>query len=143
MNKKRLGDSDLLITPVGFGAWAIGGSGWEFAWGNQDDRDSIAAIREALDAGINWIDTAAVYGLGHSEEVVARALEGVRDRPYVFTKCSMVWDERPEIGRSLMADSIRRECEVLTFPVRPIFGGCLYAASNQSPCDGWCRTGAC
>ena len=111
MNTKRLGNSDLFITPIGFGAWAIGGSGWEFAWGNQDDRESIAAIREALDAGINWIDTAAVYGLGHSEEVVARALAGVRERPYVFTKCSMVWDERRQIGHSLKADSIRRECE--------------------------------
>ncbi len=111
MKTKRLGNSDLFITPIGFGAWAIGGSGWEFAWGNQDDRDSIAAIREALDAGINWIDTAAVYGLGHSEEVVARALEGVRDRPYVFTKCSMIWNERRHIGHSLKADSIRRECE--------------------------------
>ncbi len=111
MDTKRLGNSDLFITPIGFGAWAIGGSGWEFAWGSQDDHDSIAAIHEALDAGINWIDTAAVYGLGHSEEVVARALEGVRDRPYVFTKCSMIWNERREIGHSLKADSIRRECE--------------------------------
>jgi aryl-alcohol dehydrogenase-like predicted oxidoreductase len=111
MNTKRLGNSDLFLTPIGFGAWAIGGSGWEFAWGGQDDRDSIAAIREALEAGINWIDTAAVYGLGHSEEVVARALEGVRDRPYVFSKCSMVWDEHRQIGHSLKADSIRRECE--------------------------------
>src|SRR5439155_21608628 len=104
-------DSDLFITPIGFGAWAIGGSGWEFAWGGQDDKDSVAAIREALETGINWIDTAAVYGLGHSEEVVARALEGVRDRPYEFTKCSMVWNERREIGHSLKAASIRRECE--------------------------------
>src|ERR1700745_3944266 len=111
MKTKRLGNSDLFITPIGFGAWAIGGSGWEFAWGGQDDRDSIGAIREALDAGINWIDTAAVYGLGHSEEVVARALNGVRYRPYVFTKCSMVWNESREIGHSLTADSIRRECE--------------------------------
>jgi aryl-alcohol dehydrogenase-like predicted oxidoreductase len=111
MKTRRLGISDLHITPIGFGAWAIGGSGWEFAWGSQDDRASIAAIREALDAGINWIDTAAVYGLGHSEEVVARALEGVRDRPYVFTKCSMIWNERREIGHSLKAQSIRRECE--------------------------------
>jgi aryl-alcohol dehydrogenase-like predicted oxidoreductase len=111
MNTKQLGNSDLLITPIGFGAWAIGGGGWEFAWGPQDDRDSTAAIHEALDTGINWIDTAAVYGLGHSEEVVARALEGVRDRPYVFTKCSMVWNEHREIGHSLKADSIRRECE--------------------------------
>ena len=111
MNTKQLGNSDLFITPIGFGAWAIGGGGWEFAWGAQDDRDSIAAIYEALDAGVNWIDTAAVYGLGHSEEVVARALEGMSNRPYVFTKCSMVWDAHREIGHSLKADSIRRECE--------------------------------
>jgi aryl-alcohol dehydrogenase-like predicted oxidoreductase len=111
MKTKRLGDSDLFITPVGFGAWAIGGGGWEFAWGGQDDDDSVAAIHEALDAGINWIDTAAVYGLGHSEEVVARALRGMNNRPYVFTKCSMVWDDRRQIGHSLKADSIRRECE--------------------------------
>jgi aryl-alcohol dehydrogenase-like predicted oxidoreductase len=111
MDTKQLGNSDLQITPIGFGAWAIGGSGWEFAWGSQDDRESIAAIREALNDGVNWIDTAAVYGLGHSEEVVARALEGVRERPYVFTKCSLVWDEHREIGHSLKADSIHRECE--------------------------------
>ena len=111
MITKRLGNSDLHITPIGFGAWAIGGSGWEFAWGNQDDKDSIAAIREALRAGINWIDTAAVYGLGHSEEVVARALAGVRERPYIFTKCGMTWDERRQISHSLQAKSIQRECE--------------------------------
>jgi aryl-alcohol dehydrogenase-like predicted oxidoreductase len=111
MKTKQLGNSDLFITRIGFGAWAIGGGGWEFAWGGQDDRDSIAAIHEALDAGINWIDTAAVYGLGHSEEVVARALQGVKNRPFVFTKCSMVWNESREIGHSLKADSIRRECE--------------------------------
>src|SRR5437667_2454491 len=111
MNTRQLGNSDLYITPIGFGAWAIGGSGWQFAWGAQDDDESVAAIREALDAGVNWIDTAAVYGLGHSEEVVARALAGMGNRPYVFTKCSMVWDERREIGHRLKADSIRRECE--------------------------------
>ena len=111
MNTKQLGNSDLVITRLGLGTWAIGGSGWEFGWGSQSDRDSILAIREALDAGINWIDTAAVYGLGHSEEIVARALEGVARKPYVFTKCSMVWDDRREIGHSLKADSIRRECE--------------------------------
>jgi aryl-alcohol dehydrogenase-like predicted oxidoreductase len=111
MMKRQLGSSDLQVTPIGFGAWAIGGSGWEFAWGAQNDRDSIAAIREALDRGVNWIDTAAVYGLGHSEEVVASALEGVADRPYVFTKCALVWDERRRIGHSLKADSIRRECD--------------------------------
>jgi aryl-alcohol dehydrogenase-like predicted oxidoreductase len=111
MDTRRLGNSDLLVTPVGFGAWAIGGSGWEFAWGTQDDSDSIAAIHEALDAGVNWIDTAAVYGLGHSEEIVARALEGVGNRPHVFTKCSMVWDARRKIGHRLEGESIRRECE--------------------------------
>src|SRR5437868_3128237 len=111
MQTRRLGNSDLNITPIGFGAWAIGGPGWAFAWGPQEDDDSVAAIREALDKGINWIDTAAVYGLGHSEEVVARALEGMGNRPYVFTKCSMVWDEQGKISRSLKAESIRRECE--------------------------------
>ena len=111
MRTRQLGNSDLFITPLGFGAWAIGGGGWEFAWGGQDDIDSLGAIHEALDAGVNWIDTAAVYGLGHSEEVVARALQGMNNRPYVFTKCSMVWDEHREIGHRLKADSIRRECE--------------------------------
>jgi aryl-alcohol dehydrogenase-like predicted oxidoreductase len=111
MNTRQLGQSDLYITPIGLGAWAIGGSGWEFAWGAQDDHDSVAAIREALDNGINWIDTAAVYGLGHSEEVVARALEGMGNRPYIFTKCSMIWDEQGKISFSHKAESIRRECE--------------------------------
>src|ERR1700722_6070330 len=111
MKTRQLGTSDLHIPPIGFGAWAIGGSGWEFAWGGQDDSDSIAAIHEALDAGVNWIDTAAVYGLGHSEEVVARALAGMTHRPYVFTKCSMTWDEDRQIGHSLKGASIRRECE--------------------------------
>lgn len=111
MQTRRLGNSDMHITPIGFGAWAIGGGGWAFAWGTQDDADSIAAIREALDLGINWIDTAAVYGLGHSEEVVAKALDGVKDRPFVFTKCARVWDANRQIGKSLKAASIRRECE--------------------------------
>jgi aryl-alcohol dehydrogenase-like predicted oxidoreductase len=111
MQTRRLGNSDMHITPVGFGAWAIGGGGWAFAWGSQDDQDSVAAIREALDLGVNWIDTAAVYGLGHSEEVVAKALEGVARRPYVFTKCGRVWDENKQIGKWIKADSIRRECE--------------------------------
>jgi aryl-alcohol dehydrogenase-like predicted oxidoreductase len=111
MKTKQLGNSDLNITPIGFGAWAIGGAGWEFSWGAQDDSESIAAIRAALDAGINWIDTAAVYGLGHSEEVVARALEGVQNRPYIFTKCSRTWDDPRRIGFCLKAESIRRECE--------------------------------
>lgn len=108
---ENLGNSDLKITALGVGAWAMGGSGWAFSWGQQDDQDSINAIRAAIDAGINWIDTAAVYGLGHSEEVVAKALEGVSKRPYVFTKCERRWDENGKIFPSLKADSIRKECE--------------------------------
>ena len=113
MEKRKLGNSDMNITPVGFGAWAVGGAGWAFSWGEQDDKDSIAAIHRGLELGMNWIDTAAVYGLGHSEEVVARALEGIpaAERPYVFTKCEMVWDKEGNVTGSLKADSIRRECE--------------------------------
>jgi aryl-alcohol dehydrogenase-like predicted oxidoreductase len=111
MQTKRLGTSDLELTPIGIGAWAMGGGGWAFAWGPQDDDESIAAIHAALDAGVNWIDTAAVYGLGHSEEVVARALQGRSRKPLVFTKCARVWNEKREIGKSLKADSIRRELE--------------------------------
>lgn len=111
MQKKRLGTSDLHITALGIGAWAMGGGGWQFAWGPQDDEASIAAIRAALDSGINWIDTAAVYGLGHSEEVVARALKGVSPRPYVFTKCARAWGKDRQIYSCLKRDSIRRECE--------------------------------
>src|ERR1700680_103869 len=111
MQTKRLGNSDLEITPLGIGAWAMGGSGWAFSWGPQDDQESIDAIHAALDRGINWIDTAAVYGLGHSEEVVARALEGRSSKPYVFTKCERVWNERGEIAKSLKESSIRKEVE--------------------------------
>jgi aryl-alcohol dehydrogenase-like predicted oxidoreductase len=111
MTTRPLGNSDLRITPLGVGAWAMGGSGWAFAWGPQDDADSIAAIHAALDRGINWIDTAAVYGLGHSEEVVGRALKGRASRPYIFTKCGLVWNEARAISRTLKRDSIRRECE--------------------------------
>src|SRR6266404_9295165 len=111
MNKKRLGNSDLELTPIGIGAWAMGGGGWAFAWGPQDDRQSVAAIHAALDHGVNWIDTAAVYGLGHSEEVVARALVDRSQKPYVFTKCARIWNERGEIAKSLKADSIRCEVE--------------------------------
>src|SRR5690242_16719189 len=91
MLKKRLGNSDLNLTPVGVGAWAIGGGNWAFGWGPQDDSESIAAIEAALDAGVNWIDTAPVYGLGHAEEVVGRALAGRSKRPYIFTKCERIW----------------------------------------------------
>lgn len=111
MQTRRLGNSDLLITPIGLGAWAIGGGGWEGSMGPQDDRDSMPAIHAALRGGLNWIDTAALYGLGHSEEMVARALQGQSPRPYVFTKCGRVWDSQGKIGASLRAASIRRECE--------------------------------
>jgi aryl-alcohol dehydrogenase-like predicted oxidoreductase len=95
VSTRRLGKSDLNITPVGFGAWAIGGTGYDFAWGKQDDADSIAAIHRSLELGVNWIDTAPVYGTGHSEEIVASALKERRgSRPYVFTKCVMHWDEK-------------------------------------------------
>src|SRR6267142_3755124 len=112
MEIRRLGNSDLKTTLVGFGAWAIGGSGWEFAWGAQDDVDSVAAIHRALEIGVNWIDTAAAYGTGHSEEVVARALKEWRgSRPYVFTKCGLRWDSQGQVQKVLSAESIRREVE--------------------------------
>jgi aryl-alcohol dehydrogenase-like predicted oxidoreductase len=111
MQKRRLGASDLEITPIGVGAWAMGGGGWQFAWGPQDDDESIAAIHAALDQGINWIDTAAIYGLGHSEEVVARALKGRAEKPLVFTKCGIVWDERRETKRTIQPESIRKEVD--------------------------------
>jgi aryl-alcohol dehydrogenase-like predicted oxidoreductase len=111
MQTRQLGTTDLQITPIGFGAWALGGGDWAFSWGPQDDGDSIAAINRALDLGINWIDTAAVYGLGHSEEIVGAALKGRRTRPYVFTKCSLVWDDPRVITHSLKRATIRREVE--------------------------------
>jgi aryl-alcohol dehydrogenase-like predicted oxidoreductase len=106
---RTLGNSDLHLTPIGFGAWAIGGGNWEFAWGPQDDNESVNAIRRALDLGVNWIDTAAIYGLGHSEEVVAKALNGTSHKPYVFTKCSMRWHDDRTIYRSLKAKSLEEE----------------------------------
>src|SRR5215831_14460210 len=112
MHLRTLGNSDLKITPVGYGAWAIGGTGWQFAWGPQDDNDSIAAIHRSLELGVNWIDTAAVYGLGHSEEVVGRALKSWKGhRPYVFTKCVRRLDENGQLRTILKAASIREEVE--------------------------------
>lgn len=111
LETRPLGNSDLHITPIGYGAWAIGGGNWEYAWGAQDDEESIKTIERALDSGINWIDTAAVYGLGHSEEVVARALKNSSHKPYVFTKCSMLWDDNRKIYRSLKAASLQKELE--------------------------------
>ncbi len=109
MTYEQLGTTNLWLTRIGFGAWAIGGGDWAFSWGPQDDNDSIAAIHKAVDLGINWIDTAAVYGLGHSEEVVGKAVKSSSTKPYVFTKCGMVWSEQREITNSLA--SIRQECE--------------------------------
>jgi len=121
MELRRLGTTDMRITPVGYGAWAIGGAGWAFAWGAQDDGESVAAIRHAIDRGVNWIDTAAIYGLGHSEEIVARALADIPEgeRPYVFTKCGLEPDPsdpltanrrvgRPDRIRQGIDDSLRR-----------------------------------
>jgi len=111
LETRQLGNSDLKITPIGFGAWAIGGGNWDFGWGPQDDRESVDAILRALDGGLNWIDTAAIYGLGHSEEIVAKALAATKHKPYVFTKCSMRWDKDRKIYRSLKRDSVREEVE--------------------------------
>ena len=111
MEKRTLGNSDLVITRLGIGAWAMGGGGWAFGWGPQDDAESIEAIRAGIAAGMNWIDTAAVYGLGHSEEVVAKALDGVSEPVYVFTKCERRWNEKGEIQKILKAASIKEECE--------------------------------
>ncbi len=111
MTLRTLGQSDLRITPIGIGAWAIGGGNWEFGWGTQDDQESIAAIRAGLERGMNWIDTAAAYGLGHSETVVGNAIQGLHPRPYVFTKCSLVWDQSGTITHNLQCASIRREAE--------------------------------
>lgn len=109
---KLLGCSDLAITRLGIGAWAMGGGGWAFSWSHQDDAASIRAIHAALDAGMNWIDTAAVYGLGHSEEVVAQALKSYSGpRPYIFTKCARNWDANRQIVKLLKKDAIREECE--------------------------------
>jgi aryl-alcohol dehydrogenase-like predicted oxidoreductase len=111
METAKFGNTDMMITRIGFGAWAIGGGNWAFGWGPQDDGEAIAAIHRAIEKGMNWIDTAAVYGLGHSEELVARALKGMSEKPYIFTKCGLVWDDTRKTSQNLKAESIRRECE--------------------------------
>src|SRR5260370_9759589 len=130
MNKKQLGNSALHLSPIGFGAWAIGGGDWAFAWGPQDDNDSIAAIHKALDLGINWIDTAPVYGLGHSEEVVAKAVKSSSHKPYVFTKSTMAWDGKREITNS--QKQIPRQCEA-TLPRLPVEATDLYQRHCPNP----------
>lgn len=113
MNTRTLGATDLQITPLGLGAWAIGGGGWQYGWGHSDDQSSITTIHRALDQGINWIDTAPIYGVGHSEEVVGRALKGRRNRPFVFTKCGLIGNKSGEgtVRNVLKADSIRKEVD--------------------------------
>jgi aryl-alcohol dehydrogenase-like predicted oxidoreductase len=111
MTTRNLGNSDLAITAIGVGSWAIGGGGWQFGWGAQDDNDSVAAIRAALDNGVNWIDTAPVYGFGHSEEIVAQAVSGLKNRPYIFTKCGRLDRGNGSPYGSLKASSVRQECE--------------------------------
>ncbi len=111
METRRLGRRGPALSVIGFGAWAIGGGGYAWGWGEQDDAVSIAAIHRALDLGVNWIDTAAVYGLGHSEEIVGRAVQGLAQRPFIATKCGQVWDSRGRIRTSLRPASIRREVE--------------------------------
>lgn len=114
MELRKLGNTDMMITPIGFGAWAIGGAGgggYRFGWGPQDDADSIKTIHRGIEAGINWIDTATIYGLGHSEEVVGRALKGIANRPYVFSKGGRIWDENRNTIDVQTADSIRRQVE--------------------------------
>jgi aryl-alcohol dehydrogenase-like predicted oxidoreductase len=111
METRRLGNSDMQISALGVGAWAVGGGGWYGSMGPQNEADSVPAIQAALDRGMNWIDTAALYGLGHSEEVVAEAIRGRSPQPYIFTKCERVWDSHRRVGASLKAESIRRECK--------------------------------
>jgi len=111
MKTRKLGWTDLNLSTIGLGTWAIGGGKWKFSWGPQDDRESISAIQRALELGINWIDTAAVYGLGHSEEIVARAIRGLKDKPVIATKCERVWDKNGNIFGRLKKESIRAEVE--------------------------------
>jgi len=111
MKTRKLGNSDLELTVIGLGTWAQGGGGWQFGWGPQDDRESMAAIHQAIDSGINWIDTAAVYGLGHSEEVLGRALKGMSSKPVIATKCARNWDSEGKIVKIQTRDSIRQELE--------------------------------
>ena len=150
MERRQLGRTDLEITPIGLGAWAIGGGDWCLGWGPQNDADSIATIRRAVDRGINWIDTAGVYGLGRSERIIARALRGVsqNDRPYVFTTCGFAWDDLGNVSRNLTAPSIRRQVEDslrrLTVDVLDMVqldasprGACRVPWQGGSPREAW------
>ncbi len=111
MERRQLGQTELQLSVIGFGAWALGGGDYAFGWGPQDDEDSISAIHRALDRGVNWIDTAAIYGLGRSEEVVGRALKGIRQEVIIATKCSLIWDDQGNITNNLKRESILREVD--------------------------------
>ncbi|MCD6248325.1 MAG: aldo/keto reductase [Hadesarchaea archaeon] len=111
MKKRKLGWTDLELTTIGLGTWAIGGGGWEWGWGPQDDEESIATIRRALELGVNWIDTAPIYGFGRSERIVSKAIAGLREKPIIATKCGLIWDERKKVSNCLKGDSIRAEVE--------------------------------
>lgn len=111
MRTRKLGWTDLELSVIGLGTWAIGGGGWKFGWGPQDDEASVRTIWKALDAGINWIDTAAVYGLGHSEEVVGKAIKDLSQRPIIATKCGLTWNEKDEIINCLKKESVKKEAE--------------------------------
>lgn len=109
MQTRKLGTTDLHLTSIGLGTWAIGGGGWKYGWGAQDEKESLATIHRALDLGINWIDTAPVYGLGHAEEVVGKAIKGMNNRPTIATKCGLVWDKERNISGRLKRESVRAE----------------------------------
>ena len=111
MQKRKLGWTDLELTAMGMGSYALGGADWAFGWGAQDDADSIATYQRAVELGVNWIDTAAAYGLGHAEEVLGRALKGMSSKPYVATKCGLVWDQQGELGKALTKETVRAEVE--------------------------------
>jgi aryl-alcohol dehydrogenase-like predicted oxidoreductase len=138
MQTRQLGNSDMQITPLGFGAWAVGGGDWAYSWGPQDDADSVGAIQRAMDAGINWIDTAAVYGLGHSEEVVGRAVKGLSSKPYIFTKCSLVWDADGKITRTYkhIRSEVEQSLRRLQVEVIDLYQ-CHWPVDDSEMEDGW------
>lgn len=142
MQKRKLGPSDLDITPIGLGTWVLGGGGWRGGWGPQDDGDSIATIHRALELGINWIDTAPYYGLGHSEEIVGQAIIGRRDEVIIATKCGLVWEAgSTDVYRRLKADSVRHEVEAslrrLNVDVIDLYQVHWPAESDEETAEGW------
>ncbi len=142
MELRKLGSSDLWVTPIGLGAWAIGGGGWYGGWGPQDDRDSVATIQRALDLGVNWIDTAPYYGRGHSEELVGQALVGRRNKVIIATKCGMIWNEaKAKFDKRLAVSSVRREVEGSLQRLRTeyidLYQIHMPTESEQETTEGW------